>query len=244
MFIEERMLNVLMYSVFPLYLLGARFRVFLYLGFAAQAGFLFIRGFELGRIPVVGVFDTLSFLSCSMIAFSLPVGKIFKDRNEFFYLLSVIACMFTAFSYLSAPFDKPLPPVLRTYWFELHVALSFFSYALFALSAIMGIVYLKSPDADVERVQYKSVLIGYSLFSLSMIFGGIWAYLAWGTYWLWTPKELWTSMLWLFYSFYLHARLRPWWQGKPSAMLGIAGFLITMFTYLGVGLLMKSSHSF
>jgi ABC-type transport system involved in cytochrome c biogenesis permease subunit len=82
------------------------------------------------------------------------------------------------------------------------------------------------------------------LFSLSMVFGGIWAYLAWGTYWLWTPKELWTSILWLFYTFYLHARLRRWWMGKPSAVLGIAGFGVVLFTYLGVSLLMKSSHSF
>jgi ABC-type transport system involved in cytochrome c biogenesis permease subunit len=77
-----------------------------------------------------------------------------------------------------------------------------------------------------------------------MIFGGIWAYLAWGTYWIWTPKELWTSILFAYYSFYLHARLRQWWLGRPMAVLGIAGFAITMFTYLGVSLLMKSSHSF
>jgi ABC-type transport system involved in cytochrome c biogenesis permease subunit len=77
-----------------------------------------------------------------------------------------------------------------------------------------------------------------------MVFGGIWAYFAWGTYWLWTPKELWTVILWLFYSLYLHARLRPWWSGRPSAILGIIGFVIVMFTYLGVSLFMKSSHTF
>jgi ABC-type transport system involved in cytochrome c biogenesis permease subunit len=77
-----------------------------------------------------------------------------------------------------------------------------------------------------------------------MVFGGIWAYLAWGTYWLWTPKELWTVILWLFYSLYLHARLRQWWQGKPAAALGVLGFIIVMFTYLGVSLFMKSSHTF
>jgi len=86
--------------------------------------------------------------------------------------------------------------------------------------------------------------MGYCLFTLSMIFGGIWAYLAWGTYWIWTPKELWTAILWVFYSFYLHARLRQWWTGRPMAILGMAGFGVVLFTYLGVSLLMKSSHSF
>ncbi|MEF9437579.1 MAG: cytochrome c biogenesis protein CcsA [Candidatus Mariimomonas ferrooxydans] len=61
---------------------------------------------------------------------------------------------------------------------------------------------------------------------------------------LWAPKELWTSILWLFYGLYLHARLRQWWMGKPLAYLGIAGFAVVLFTYLGVSLLMKSSHSF
>jgi ABC-type transport system involved in cytochrome c biogenesis permease subunit len=140
------------------------------------------------------------------------------------------------------------------------------SYALFGMAAILGYIYLNAENplipsatngddagfenhsrerqSTAEGLQYRAALIGYCLFTLSMIFGGIWAYLAWGTYWMWTPKELWTSILWLFYSFYLHARLRQWWTGRPMAYLGIAGFIITMFTYLGVSLLMKSSHSF
>jgi ABC-type transport system involved in cytochrome c biogenesis permease subunit len=34
------------------------------------------------------------------------------------------------------------------------------------------------------------------------------------------------------------------WTGRPVAWMAIAGFLIVMFTYVGVGLLMKSSHEF
>ena len=140
--------------------------------------------------------------------------------------------------------NHPLPPVLKTFWFEAHVVLAFMSYALFGVSAILGGLYLKEKDDNIEGLGYRTVLTGYSLFSLSMIFGGIWAYLAWGTYWIWTPKELWTSILWIYYSFYLHARLRQCWTGKPMAWLGIVGFAVVMFTYLGVSLLMKSSHSF
>jgi ABC-type transport system involved in cytochrome c biogenesis permease subunit len=118
------------------------------------------------------------------------------------------------------------------------------SYALFGVAAALGYFSIKNRDPVLDALQYRAVLIGYCLFTLSMIFGGIWAYLAWGTYWVWTPKELWTSISWTFYSFYLHARLRQWWIGKPMAYLSIAGFVIVLFTYLGVSLLMKSSHSF
>ena len=145
---------------------------------------------------------------------------------------------------ISGQHNSPLPPVLKTFWFECHVVLAFMSYALFGVAAIIGYFHLSEKESLTDSLQYRAALIGYCLFTLSMIFGGIWAYLAWGTYWLWTPKELWTSILWLFYSFYLHARLRQWWTGRPMAYLAIAGFAITMFTYLGVSLLMKSSHSF
>ncbi len=232
---------------FALYLFSIAYSPLLYAGFALQSGYLLWRGIELGRLPLVGVHDTLNFLSASLVGFSIAVYLALKQKNVRISLnrmLSVMAAVFTAFSLFQKPYSTPLPPVLKTYWFELHVALSFFSYALFGIAALLGIIYLRAGESGLERLQHKAVFIGYCLFSLSMIFGGIWAYLAWGTYWLWTPKELWTVILWLFYSLYLHARLTQWWAGRPSAVLGIAGFAVVMFTYLGVGLLMKSSHAF
>jgi ABC-type transport system involved in cytochrome c biogenesis permease subunit len=137
-----------------------------------------------------------------------------------------------------------MPPVLKTIWFELHVILSFVSYALFAIGAIFGLLSVYGNDVRAERSQYRSLLLGYVLFSIAMIFGGIWAFLAWGTYWLWTPKELWTTIVWFFYSLYLHARLVRGWSGSKTAWMGVVGFVIVLFTYAGVGLLMKSSHEF
>jgi ABC-type transport system involved in cytochrome c biogenesis permease subunit len=159
-------------------------------------------------------------------------------------MVSSAACLLTLFALTSAQNNSPLPPVLKTIWFEFHVVLAFISYALFGLAAVLAYIGWDRSDANTDGLQYRAVLMGYCLFTLSMIFGGIWAYLAWGTYWIWTPKELWTAILWVFYSFYLHARLRQWWTGRPMAILGMAGFGVVLFTYLGVSLLMKSSHSF
>jgi ABC-type transport system involved in cytochrome c biogenesis permease subunit len=118
------------------------------------------------------------------------------------------------------------------------------SYALFALGAVFGILWLAGKGESAEHHQYSALLLGYVLFSLAMIFGGIWAYYAWGSYWLWTPKELWTTIVWFWYGLYLHARLVRGWTGTRVVWLGIIGFLVVMFTYAGVGLLMKSSHEF
>jgi ABC-type transport system involved in cytochrome c biogenesis permease subunit len=229
---------------FAFYLFAVWKRPLLYIGLVLQIAYIVSRGIELGRLPLVGPHDTLVFLTASITAFSVPFALILKNRSQFFGIVAVLASIFTAFAMATKQHDSPLPPVLKTFWFECHVVLAFMSYALFGIASILGGIFLKYHQDSIEGLGYRAVLIGYCLFTLSMIFGGIWAYLAWGTYWIWTPKELWTSILWAYYSFYLHARLRQWWMGRPMAWLGIAGFVVVMFTYLGVSLLMKSSHSF
>ncbi len=261
---QNQLLIVVILSV-ALYISGYFRTIFIYAGLLLQSYYIFSRGMLLGRLPLVGPHDTLFFLSVSLVLFALPVAWKMKNRKRFLNSITASAVFFIFLSLLYRPYDAPLPPVLSTFWFEAHVALSFFSYALFAIAAVLGILYLVedfskggrggivkeseedlnlSSQKDIEILQYKAVLVGFCLFSVAMVFGGIWAYLAWGTYWLWTPKELWTVILWLFYSLYLHARLRKWWAGKPSVILGIIGFAIVMFTYLGVSLFMKSSHAF
>ncbi len=235
---------------FAFYLFAVWKRPLLYIGLVLQIAYIVSRGIELGRLPLVGPHDTLVFLTASIVAFSIPFAFILKNRAQFFSIVAIISSIFTAFAMTTKQHDSPLPPVLKTFWFECHVVLAFMSYALFGIAAVLGglnLSRLKNVSMDMHEIDglgYRAVLIGYCLFTLSMIFGGIWAYLAWGTYWIWTPKELWTSILWAYYSFYLHARLQQWWMGRPMAWLGIAGFVVVMFTYLGVSLLMKSSHSF
>jgi cytochrome c-type biogenesis protein CcsB len=252
------MMNVLPVIPAAFYLFGFYRGVFIYAGFIVHAGYMLYRGIQLGRLPIIGPHDTLYFLSVSTVLFGLPMTFGLKHRLRHLFPVLGLSIFFVLLSLFYAPHNSPLPPVLKTFWFEAHVTLSFFSYALFGIAAVFGMTFIifrgsntgNVPDADdvstdnVEVLQYKAILVGYCLFSAAMVFGGIWAYLAWGTYWLWTPKELWTVILWLFYSLYLHARLRQWWSGKPSAVLGIIGFVIVMFTYLGVSLFMKSSHTF
>ncbi|HXX56420.1 MAG TPA: cytochrome c biogenesis protein CcsA [Thermodesulfovibrionales bacterium] len=229
-------------AALPLYLLGIWKRPFLYVGLVPQAGYLLFRGVALGRLPLVGPHDTLTFLSAAIVAFTIPFYVLLK-KPLFFRSTAVLSAVLTAFALMAKQHNTPLPPVLDTVWFELHVVLAFFSYALFGIGAIIGLTCLRERDTLGEGLQYRTILVGYCCFSFSMIFGGVWAYLAWGTYWLWTPKELWTSILWLFHTLYLHARLQSWWIGNPSVILGMTGFVIVVITYLGASLLMKSSHT-
>jgi ABC-type transport system involved in cytochrome c biogenesis permease subunit len=229
---------------FAFYLFALWKKPLIYVGIAVQTAYIISRGLDLGRLPLVGPHDTIAFLAASLAAFSIPFAAALKERIMFQRVAAGAAALFTVIALISKQHNAPLPPVLKTFWFETHVVLAFLSYALFGIAAILAYLHMKEKDLSLEGPRYRAILIGYCLFTMSMIFGGIWAYLAWGTYWLWTPKELWTSILWLFYTLYLHAQFKQWWTGKPLAILGIAGFAVVMFTYLGVSLLMKSSHSF
>jgi ABC-type transport system involved in cytochrome c biogenesis permease subunit len=196
-----------------------------------------------GRMPLIGMHDTLGFLAFSIGTVAVIAGWN-RQRDLFSYITMPLILLLLAGSVASPAMPGALPPVLKTIWFELHVVLSFVSYALFAIGSVFGILSFYRNEDRAENNQYRSLLLGYVLFSVAMIFGGIWAYLAWGTYWLWTPKELWTTIVWFFYSLYLHARLVRGWTGPKVVWMGIIGFVIVMFTYAGVGLLMKSSHEF
>lgn len=225
---------------------GAFNRRLLAAGLAAGIGYLGTRGWALGRLPLVGPHDTIAFFAVAIAAMGLATGlsRPLRGTTWFNAAVGIMAGFFGALSLMFQARSMPMPAILDTLWFELHVVLAFFAYALFGVGAIVSGGWLASRDRLLMEIRFKTALAGWSFFSGSMVAGGIWGYYAWGTYWLWTPKELWTSILWLFYALLLHLRLKGATWDTLSAWLGILGFAMTLFTYLGVSLLMKSSHSF
>ncbi|WP_332262432.1 cytochrome c biogenesis protein CcsA [Paenibacillus sp. GSMTC-2017] len=100
------------------------------------------------------------------------------------------------------------------------------------------------PD-DLDEISYRAIAIGFPIFTLgALIFAMIWAEIAWGRFWGWDPKEVWALITWLFYSAYLHFRLSKGWQGLPSAWLAVIGFVIVLFTLIGVNLIIAGLHSY
>jgi ABC-type transport system involved in cytochrome c biogenesis, permease component len=100
------------------------------------------------------------------------------------------------------------------------------------------------PD-DLDEISYRAIAIGFPIFTLgALIFAMIWAEQAWGRFWGWDPKEVWALITWLFYSAYLHLRLSRGWHGLKSSWLSVIGFLIVMFTLIGVNLVIAGLHSY
>ncbi len=112
-----------------------------------------------------------------------------------------------------------------------------------ALKKIISAFSLSSETLD--EITYKSIAIGFPIFTIGgLIFGAIWADQAWGVYWSWDPKETWSLISWFAYAFYLHSRLLRGWRGKKAAAVAVVGFVMVIFTYLGVNLLLSGLHSY
>lgn len=228
------------------YLFGSRWRLGLFAAAITQLVYIGVRGAALGRLPLLGPHDTIVFLAVSIAISGLCLSLMPSvNTMRWFRIASgAAAALFTILALNFKPLNMPLPQILDTAWFELHVILAFFAYALFTVGGILCAAFLIGRRRCYLDVNYTAALAGWSFFSASMISGGIWGYYAWGTYWLWTAKELWTSILWLYYALVLHVRFSPGRSDRCVAWLGVGGVLVMLFTYLGVSMLMKSSHSF
>lgn len=236
----------LLYAALACFLLGSSWRAVLLAGLGAELAYTVVRGVQLGHLPLLGPHDTLEFLSLSIAAMAsiMSVSPALRSARWFTMAAGITAGIFTLAALAFQPLNMPLPQILDTLWFELHVVLAFFGYALFTVGGLLCAAFLMRGERGWLDLQYKAVLVGWTLFSASMVAGGIWGYYAWGTYWLWTAKELWTSILWLYYALVLHVRLKGRQWDHAAAWLGIGGVFVMLFTYLGVSMLMKSSHSF
>lgn len=106
------------------------------------------RGISLGRLPLIGPHDTIAFFSCSIGLMALPFifTRALAGRPSITWGCGVLAGFFALVSLPFPTLNMPLPPILDTYWFELHVALAFFGYALFGVAAVLGAAFLMRED--------------------------------------------------------------------------------------------------
>ncbi|MBM3312672.1 MAG: c-type cytochrome biogenesis protein CcsB, partial [Candidatus Aminicenantes bacterium] len=112
-----------------------------------------------------------------------------------------------------------------------------------------SLMYLSARDPEkkdkMDSVSYRAVAFGFPLFTLGgLVFGMVWAQKAWGRYWSWDPKEVWSLITWFVFALYLHTRIVMGWKGKRSAWIAILGFLAALFTYFGVNYLLSGLHSY
>jgi cytochrome c-type biogenesis protein CcsB len=101
------------------------------------------------------------------------------------------------------------------------------------------------PEASVlDRMAYRTIAFAFPIWTFAVIAGAIWAEQAWGRYWGWDPKEVWSFVTWVAFAAYLHARATVGWRGTRAAMLAIAGFLALAVNLVVVNLVISGLHSY
>lgn len=98
--------------------------------------------------------------------------------------------------------------------------------------------------AQLDVIVYRCVAIGLPLISIGIITGAAWAKEAWGAYWQWDPKETAALCTWILYLAYMHLHTRSAWRGVRTNWVSVVGFLLVIFTYLGVNIWISGLHSY
>ena len=219
-------------------------------GLVLHSAALLLRTFQSGHAPFTNMYESLSFLSWAVVvAFLIVERRAGVPRLGPYVMLIVVGLVALASSPLMPKGATPLVPALQSYWLWLHVSVTLLGEAFFAVAFVTSLLYLRAETEEKRRkldaVSYRCVAVGFPLFTLGgLVFGMVWAYKAWGTYWSWDPKEVWSLITWVIFALYLHTRIVAGWKGKRSAVIAIVGFLAALFTYFGVNYLLAGLHSY
>ena len=160
----------------------------------------------------------------------------------------------------------PLPPALQSAWLVIHVFVATLGTGFFALGFALSAVQLLQfrrearlaeakparlkflstlpTAATLENLSYRVNIIGFILWTFTLMAGSVWAEAAWGRYWGWDTKEVWTFIIWVIYAGYIHARATRGWRGSRSAWLAIIGFSAVMFNFGVVNVFFKGLHAY
>jgi ABC-type transport system involved in cytochrome c biogenesis permease subunit len=211
---------------------GKKGKVYFFTGLVIHAGYIIYRFIHLGWLPVTERYDILLLMSFG-VATSFFYLKNKIDLNLILDTIPMFAIMLSLFAVFQVRMDT-IDPTMNSGWFYGHIIFLILGYVFFTVSTAVGIIYLRKKSVVHEVIQYRLTLFGWLLFSFSLIGGSTWFFLTYGSYWLWTAKELWITVVWFYYSFYLHSRMMKSLSGRPAVIMGIVGFPIIIFSYLGV----------
>lgn len=225
-----------------------------------------LRGVAASRVPWSNMYE-FSITGAFIVSAIFLIALVIKDIRLIAtfvsgFTLLVLGTATTAF-YVGV---KTLPPALQDYWLVIHVIVAVLATAFFNIAAGLSIAYLlKTSDliknskrklvkqmnrilgmfpkpAKIEKLAYRFNIIGFILWSFTLIAGAIWAEKAWHRYWGWDTKEVWTFIIWTIYAGYLHANATRGWSGKRSAWLALIGFVAIIFNFTIVNLYFKGLH--
>ena len=224
------------------------------------------RALGAGRVPWGNMYEFLTTGAFVAVAVFLLVliRRDLRFLGTFVIGLAIIMLVAASVAYWT-PVGH-LVPALQSYWLIIHVSIAVLSSALFTLTFAMsalqlvqahrqkaiaaggadklGFMRLVPSALSLENLSYRINAIAFVGWTFTLMFGAIWAEKAWGRFWGWDTKEVWTFVIWVVYAGYLHARATRGWTGTRAAWLSIVGYLCVIFNFTIVNQFFNGLHSY
>ncbi|WP_460764020.1 c-type cytochrome biogenesis protein CcsB, partial [Nocardiopsis oceani] len=222
------------------------------LGFLFSLAQIIARGLAAGRWPWGNMFEFV--VAMCLVAVGGLLYAAWRYQARFlgaFVLVPVLLLLGIGVRWLYID-PGPLIPALQSYWVPIHVTALILAGGAFMVSGAAGITYLVAYRAEakkalgdkvagisgrlpspelLDRISHRFILFAFPLWTFGVIAGSIWADEAWGRFWGWDPKEVWSFITWVIYAAYLHARATGGWRGPKATWINVIGFLTVMFNF-------------
>ena len=222
------------------------------------------RGLAAGRFPLGNLYEYILF----MTAVIMVVAAVVIQRKNWhtvwpWLLFPMVIAMFlnsTVFHMQAAP----VVPALQSYWMPVHVSTVSIGASVGLVSGVFALLYLLRmwqprgkehgflgailrplPDAKtLDQIAYKTAVVTLPLFGIGIVFGAIWAEVAWGRFWGWDAKETVSMVTWILYAAYLHARATAGWKSTAAAWINVFAMAMTIFNMTYVNTVVAGLHSY
>lgn len=211
---------------------------------------LALRWFVSGHLPMSNGYETMQFMAWATLIVTLVMQKRFLPVKQFGPLLSSFALL-VAMITDGNPQITQLMPVLQSPLLSVHVMVIMFSYALFGLTALIGlqglIAHHRKQEEKEQQLAALSQFLLYpavALIAIGIFIGAIWANVSWGRYWSWDSKETWALITMLIYSATLHADIKWLRKAQHMHIYMLLAFLSVLMTYFGVNYFLSGMHSY
>ncbi len=236
------------------------------LGVLIHAAGVVTRALGAGRVPWGNMYEFLT--TGAFVAVAVFLLVLIRRDLRFLgtFVVGLVIIMLVAASVAYWTPVGHLVPALQSYWLIIHVSIAVLSSALFTLTFAMSALQLVQarrlkalaaggPDKlgfmrlvpsalSLENLSYRINAIAFIGWTFTLMFGAIWAEKAWGRFWGWDTKEVWTFVIWVVYAGYLHARATRGWTGTRAAWLSIVGYLCVIFYFTIVNQFFNGLHSY
>lgn len=224
---------------------------------------------QAGYMPFSGTTAAISFFVW-LLALAYLYTELSSDERAMGVFVAPLLVALQIIPTIDVPVFGVRPAVLDSPLFSLHVCSLLFAYASFALACMIGVTYVllfkeikakhlgffyaRLPSlAVLDRMNMKSVTIGWTFLTLGVVIGGIWALQAdfrsstdprAQAMTMMDPKIFVALVCWLLYSFALFVRRAAGWGARRSAWLSAIGFVLVLLNFVPVGYFLTKSHNF